>query len=80
MKTTTILSFIGTLTNVVKANLENGESSAVVKIESFGDSEVKASSTNTLDAPLRILRTGSLLDPSPVEKVKILKGCTYTPD
>ncbi|KAK5629287.1 hypothetical protein RRF57_005002 [Xylaria bambusicola] len=45
-----------------------------VKIEMVGNSGVKATVTNTGSEDLKIFKTGSILDKSPTEKVKITQG------
>ncbi|KAJ6788301.1 hypothetical protein PWT90_07729 [Aphanocladium album] len=42
-----------------------------VKIQMNGNSQIKAILTNTGDEPLRLLKVGTLLDESPVEKAKV---------
>ncbi|KAI0513143.1 neutral protease [Xylaria bambusicola] len=45
-----------------------------VKIEMVGNSGVKATVTNTGSEDLKIFKTGSILDKTPTEKVKITQG------
>lgn len=67
MKTATILSCLAALANASAVNSDKGESALVVNMEQFATS-------NTVNAPLRILRNDGILDRSPVEKVAVLKG------
>ncbi|GAP83973.1 putative deuterolysin metalloprotease [Rosellinia necatrix] len=78
MKAAAIVSTLATLANAAAVNLR-GESPLVVEIEQVGNSEVKASITNTGNSALRVLRAGSILDSSPVEKVKIAQGTNRVP-
>lgn len=43
-----------------------------VAIEVVGNSEVKATVTNSGDSDLKLLKTGSILDPQAVEKTEIV--------
>ncbi|PTB69175.1 hypothetical protein BBK36DRAFT_1134696 [Trichoderma citrinoviride] len=45
-----------------------------IKLESAGNAEIKAVITNTGKNNLKIFKTGTILDSSPVEKVKISSG------
>ncbi|KAI3321804.1 Deuterolysin metalloprotease family-domain-containing protein [Xylariaceae sp. AK1471] len=74
MRAATIISYLAALADAAAINRNKGGSSLVVRIEKFGNSEVKASITNIENAALRVLRTGSILHPSPVNKVKVLQG------
>ncbi|GAW16899.1 hypothetical protein ANO14919_063450 [Xylariales sp. No.14919] len=78
MKAAAIASCFAALANAAAVNLK-GESPLVVEIEQVGNSEVKASITNTGNAALRILKAGSILDSSPVEKVKVAQGAKSVP-
>lgn len=73
MKAAAIVSSLAALANAAAVNLR-GQSPLTVEIEQVGNSEVKATITNTGDAALRILKAGSILDSSPVEKAKIAQG------
>ncbi|KAJ8129533.1 hypothetical protein O1611_g4095 [Lasiodiplodia mahajangana] len=78
MKAVAIISFLTTLANAAAVNLR-GESPLVVQIEHVGNSEVKATITNVGDVAMRVLRAGSILDSSPIEKVKISQGANRVP-
>ncbi|KAI1425827.1 metallo proteinase [Xylaria sp. FL1777] len=78
MKAAAIAVYFAALANAAAVNLKRG-SPLVVEIEQVGNSEVKASITNTGNVALRILRAGSILDSSPVEKVKISQGAESVP-
>lgn len=45
-----------------------------IKLESAGNAEIKAVITNTGKNNLKIFKTGTILDSSPIEKVKISSG------
>jgi hypothetical protein len=47
-----------------------------VKLEMVGNSDVKASITNNGNAKLRLLRTGTILGNTPVEKVQVAQNGT----
>ncbi|KAF2964037.1 hypothetical protein GQX73_g9533 [Xylaria multiplex] len=78
MKAAAIAAYFAALTNAAAVNLK-GESPLVVEIEQVGNSEVKASITNTGNVPLRVLKAGSILDSSPVEKSKVAQGAKNVP-
>ncbi|KAI1753545.1 metallo proteinase [Xylaria castorea] len=78
MKAAAIVSCLTGLANAAAVNLQ-GESPLVVKIEQVGNSEVKASITNSGNAALRVLKAGTILDSAPVEKVKIAQGTNKVP-
>lgn len=48
-----------------------------VTVESVGNSALKASITNTGSEPLRLLKTGSILDSAAIERAEIYSGCKY---
>ncbi|KAH8165869.1 deuterolysin metalloprotease M35 [Xylaria polymorpha] len=73
MKAAAIVSCLTGLANAAAINLR-GESPLVVEIEQVGNSEVKASITNTGNAGLRLLKAGSILDSAPVEKARVAQG------
>ncbi len=73
MKAAAIASCFAALANAAAVNLKR-DSPLVVEIEQVGNSEVKASITNTGNVALRVLKAGSILDSSPVEKVKVSQG------
>ncbi|KAJ8111765.1 hypothetical protein ONZ43_g5545 [Nemania bipapillata] len=78
MKALTIFSCLATLANAAAVNLQ-GEAPLVVKIEQVGNSELKASITNTGNEALKVLKAGSILDSSPIEKVKVSQGANKVP-
>lgn len=49
-----------------------------VDIQSVGNSAVKAVITNTGSEPIRLMKTGSILDKAAIEKAEIFSGGTYT--
>jgi hypothetical protein len=73
MRAITIISCVTTLAKAAAVNFQEAPL-LVVKIEQVGNSEVKASITNTGNEALRVLRAGSILDSSPIEKVKVFQG------
>lgn len=62
-----------------RVNVQKRSSPLDVKIESIGNSAVKASITNTGSEDLKVLKTGSLLDRNAVEKAEIFCGSKFTP-
>ncbi|KAI1272798.1 metallo proteinase [Xylaria sp. FL0933] len=78
MKATAVASCFVALANAAAVN-RRAESPLVVEIEQVGNSEVKASITNTGNVALRVLKAGTLLDLSPVEKVKVAQGAKAVP-
>ncbi|KAI1291542.1 neutral protease [Xylaria venustula] len=58
------------------ASIDNAKRSSPldVKIEMVGNSGIKASITNTGATDLKVLKTGTLLDKAPIEKVKVYQG------
>ncbi|KAI0103918.1 metallo proteinase [Nemania sp. FL0031] len=78
MKALAIISLLTTLASAAAVSLR-GESPFIVKIEQVGNSELKARVTNNGDVAMRVLRAGSILDSSPIEKVKISQGTKRIP-
>jgi deuterolysin len=74
MRAAAIVSCLAAMADAVAVNPIKEKSPLVVKIDRVGNSEVKATVTNTGDVALRVLRTGSILDSSPIEKVKVSQG------
>ncbi|KAI8207959.1 hypothetical protein KHU50_008159 [Colletotrichum sp. SAR 10_65] len=70
MKAATVISCLAALANGAAINLGKRAGPLDVKIEQVGNSELKASITNTGTTPLRVLKAGSILDGSPVEKAQ----------
>ncbi|KAF6811237.1 deuterolysin metalloprotease [Colletotrichum musicola] len=71
MKAATIVSCLAALANGAAVNLSKRAQPLEVKIEQIGNSELRASITNIGSTPLRVLKTGSILDGTPVEKAQI---------
>ncbi|GAP92034.1 putative deuterolysin metalloprotease [Rosellinia necatrix] len=74
MKFAAGLSCLATLASALVVDLDKRESPLDVKLEMIGNTEVKASITNTGSAPVKVFKTGSILDSRPVEKVKVFQG------
>lgn len=78
MKAAAVVSCLATLANAAVVSLDKRTASSAspldVKIEHVGNSEVKATITNTGTSSLRVLKAGSLFDESPVEKTKVSQG------
>ncbi|KAF9871888.1 hypothetical protein CkaCkLH20_10520 [Colletotrichum karsti] len=70
MKAATVVSCLAALANGAAVNLARRAGPLDVKIEQVGNSELKASITNTGTAPLRVLKAGSILDGAPIEKAQ----------
>ncbi|KAJ9133257.1 Neutral protease 2 [Pleurostoma richardsiae] len=58
----------------VSVDLEKRETPLDVKLELIGNSNVKASITNTGSSGLKIFKTGTILDAAAVEKVDVFSG------
>ncbi|KAI1745793.1 hypothetical protein F4680DRAFT_403254, partial [Xylaria scruposa] len=58
------------------ASIDNAkrDSPLDVKIEMIGNSGIKASVTNTGASDLKVFKTGTLLDTTATEKVKVYQG------
>ncbi|KAI0178115.1 Deuterolysin metalloprotease family-domain-containing protein [Pestalotiopsis sp. NC0098] len=80
MKAAAVVSCLATLANAAVVSLDKRTASSAspldVKIEHVGNSEVKATITNTGTSSLRVLKAGSLFDESPVEKTKVSQGAS----
>ncbi|KAF2678357.1 hypothetical protein K458DRAFT_423058 [Lentithecium fluviatile CBS 122367] len=68
------LTAIASLANAVSLDFNKRDSTLDVKLELTGNTEVKASITNTGSEDLKVLKTGSFLDEAAVEKVSIFQG------
>ncbi|KAF6836567.1 deuterolysin metalloprotease [Colletotrichum plurivorum] len=71
MKFFTGLSCVAALASAAVVDLAKRDSPLDVKIESVGNSGVKASITNTGATDLKVFRTGSILDKLAVEKAEV---------
>ncbi|KAI9162844.1 Disintegrin and metalloproteinase domain-containing protein B [Paramyrothecium foliicola] len=69
-----VISSLAVLANAATIDLHKREAPLDVKIEQIGNSEVKATITNTGSVALRVLKTGSILDSAPIEKAVISQG------
>uniref|UniRef100_L2FA48 deuterolysin n=1 Tax=Colletotrichum fructicola (strain Nara gc5) TaxID=1213859 RepID=L2FA48_COLFN len=77
MKAATVVSCLAALANGAAINLARRDASPLdVKIEQVGNSELKATITNTGSSPLRVLKTGSILDDTPVERAQFTTAST----
>ncbi|KAK6218798.1 hypothetical protein LQW54_002724 [Pestalotiopsis sp. IQ-011] len=81
MKVAAAVSCLATLANAAVVSLDKRAASSSaspldVKIEHVGNSEVKATVTNTGSTSLRVLKAGSLFDESAVEKTKVSQGAS----
>ncbi|KAF3018833.1 hypothetical protein E8E14_005465 [Neopestalotiopsis sp. 37M] len=77
MKAAPIISCLASLASAAVVSLDKKASSSsplAVEIEQIGNSEVKATITNTGATALKVLKAGSILDESPVEKSKVSQG------
>lgn len=74
MKLLAILSFV-LYAMAARVNVHKRASPLDVKLQSVGNSAVKASFTNTGSTPLKIFKTGSVLDSASIEKAQIFSGC-----
>jgi hypothetical protein len=61
----------------VRLDVAKRDSPLKVEIQSVGNSAVKAVVTNTGSEPIRLMKTGSILDKAAVEKAEIFSGGMY---
>lgn len=62
----------------VRMDVTKRDSPLKVEIQSVGNSAVKAVITNTGSEPIKLMKTGSILDQTAVEKAEIFSGGTYS--
>lgn len=72
------LSLIASVASAISVDLTQRGGPLDVKIEVVGNTNVKASITNTGKEPLKILKTGSILDNAAVEKTQIFSSCEFS--
>lgn len=63
----------------VRMDVTKRDSPLKVEIQSVGNSAVKAIVTNTGSEAIKLMKTGSILDQTAVEKAEIFSGGTYKP-
>ncbi|CAI6340145.1 unnamed protein product [Periconia digitata] len=68
------LAALVSLANAVSVDLAKRDSPLDVKLEMTGNTAVKAKITNTGSEALKVLKVGSFLDSTPVEKVSVFQG------
>ncbi|KAF2244174.1 metallo proteinase [Trematosphaeria pertusa] len=68
------LAALASLASSISIELSKRESPLDVKLEMTGNTELKASVTNTGSEDLKVLKTGSFLDETAVEKVEVFQG------
>lgn len=78
MKLLALSTFL-TYALAARVNIQKRASPINVKLEAIGNSAVKASLTNTGSEPLKLVKTGSVLDSIAVEKAEIYTGCKCWP-
>lgn len=76
MQLITLLSLVA-YALAARVNINKRASPLAVKVETVGNSAVKTTITNTGAEPLKLLKTGSVLDSLAVEKAEIYAGCEY---
>lgn len=54
--------------------LEKRDSPLAINIESVGNSAVKATIVNTGSSPIKVFKTGTILDTKPIEKTQVFSG------
>ncbi|KAK1449971.1 metalloproteinase [Colletotrichum melonis] len=74
MKFLTGLSCFAAVASAVVVDLNKRDSPLDVKIESTGNTAIKASITNTGASDLKVLKAGSILDKLAVEKAEVFAG------
>lgn len=77
MKFLTGLSLVASAL-AVRMDVTKRDSPLKVEIQSVGNSAVKAVVTNTGSEPIKLMKTGSILDNKAVEKAEIFSGGMYT--
>lgn len=77
MKFLTGLSLVASAL-AVRIDVTKRDSPLKVEIQSVGNSAVKAVVTNTGSEPIKLMKTGSILDSKAVEKAEIFSGGMYT--
>ncbi|KAI1811880.1 neutral protease [Poronia punctata] len=78
MKFAAAISALATVASAATINV-NKASPLDVKIEMVGNTGVKATITNTGSEDLKVFKTGSFLDKSPTEKIRVSKGKSAVP-
>ena len=66
-----------TVVNALSVDLAKRDSPLDVKIELNGNTAVKALITNTGGEDIKILKTGTLFEDLPTEKVEVFQGSKY---
>ena len=79
MKFLASISFLASLAGAVSVDLARRDSPLEVKLEMVGNTVVKASITNNGNTDLKIFKTGSILDSTPVEKVGVFQASALPP-
>ncbi|RYO85049.1 hypothetical protein DL764_009234 [Monosporascus ibericus] len=76
MKLLASFPYLAALANAAAVELDQRATPSPLdfKIEMVGNSQIKASITNTGNSALRVFKTGSILDSRPIEKVKVSHG------
>ncbi|KAF2017969.1 metallo proteinase [Aaosphaeria arxii CBS 175.79] len=74
-----LLSLAASLAGAVSIDLAQRDSPLEVQLSAVGNTAVKASITNKGASPLRVFKTGSILDDNAVEKVKVYQGDVLIP-
>jgi len=78
MKFATAVSALTTVASAASINIPNA-SPLDVKINMVGNTGVKATITNTGSKDLKVFKTGSFLDKTPTEKVRVSQGKSAVP-
>lgn len=68
------IAAVASLANAVSLDLSKRDATLAVKLEMTGNTAIKASITNTGSEDLKVLKTGSFLDDTAVEKVEVFQG------
>jgi deuterolysin len=70
-----VISCLVSVIFAASVDLGRRDSPFSVEIQMTQNSHIKATVTNTGSSDIKILRTGSILDPSAIEKSNIFQGC-----
>jgi deuterolysin len=68
-------SLLASLASAASVDLAKRETPLDLTLELVGNTAVRASVTNSGSEPLRVLKTGSILDNLEVEKSEVFSGC-----
>jgi deuterolysin len=68
------IMLLASMATAVSLDMMKRDAPLDVKLEMVGNTAVKASITNSGSNPLKLFKTGTFLDESPVEKVEVFQA------